>query len=112
MSGAVAVRLDRIKERGGVKSREIATLLGTTEQTVSRWRQGRVEPQPAKLQDLLALEWLVDQLSEYYDPDEAKLWLFSRHRLLNGRTPAELIAEGDVDSVLALIAQLDDGAVV
>jgi hypothetical protein len=79
---------------------------------VSRWQQGRVDPQPAKLHQLLALEWLATQLAEFYEPADARLWLYSPHKLLAGRRPAELIAEGDTDSVLALIDQLRDGAYV
>lgn len=112
MTSAVAHRLDSIKDRAGVRSREIAELLGTTPQTVSRWQQGRVDPQPAKLNQLLTLEWLATQLAEFYEPDEARLWLYSPHKLLAGKRPAELIAQGDADSVLALIDQLRDGAYV
>jgi len=61
---------------------------------------------------LLALEWLATQLADFYEPDDARLWLYSPHKLLAGRRPAELIAEGDIDSVLALIDQLRDGAYV
>lgn len=112
MPGAVAARLDAIKAHAGVRSREIAQLLDTTPQTVSRWQQGHVDPQPNKLQQLLTLEWLADQLHEFYPPDEARLWLFSRHRLLNGDTPADRIQEGRAQDVLALIDQLRDGAFV
>ncbi|MCA0307722.1 MAG: DUF2384 domain-containing protein [Actinobacteria bacterium] len=112
MGTAVAGRLESIKSHAGVNAREIAALLGTSAQTVSRWQQGHVDPQPTKLQGLLALEWLATQLADYYEPEEARMWLFSRHRLLKGRTPAELVSEGASDEVLALIAQLDDGAVV
>lgn len=110
MSSAVATRLDAIKSHAGVKAREIALLLDTTPQTVSRWQQGHVDPQPTKLQHLLALEWLTDQLAEFYEPDEARLWLFSPHRLLAGQRPADKIAEGDADAVLTIIDQLRDGA--
>ena len=110
MTSAVASRLDSIKNKGGVRSREIAQLLETTPQTISRWQTGRAEPQPDGLQRLLALEWLVEQLADLYSPDEARLWLFSRHTLLGGRRPADLIAEGRTEEVLALIDQLRDGA--
>ncbi|MEI6623303.1 MAG: antitoxin Xre/MbcA/ParS toxin-binding domain-containing protein [Actinomycetes bacterium] len=109
---AVADKLDAIKSHAGVRGREIAQLLDTTPQTVSRWQQGRVEPQPAKLQQLLVLEWITDQLSEFYEPDEARLWLFSPHRLLKGARPADRIQENATDEVLALIDQLRDGAFV
>jgi uncharacterized protein (DUF2384 family) len=107
---AIAVRLDSIKSKGGVRSREIAQLLETTPQTISRWQTGRAEPQPDGLQRLLALEWLVERLADLYTPDEARLWLFSRHTLLDGRRPADVIAEGRTEDVLALIDQLRDGA--
>jgi transcriptional regulator with XRE-family HTH domain len=112
MAAAVATRLDTIRTRGGLRSREIAQLLSTTEQTVSRWRQGRTDPQPDRLQRLLTLEWLVDQLADFYPPDEARLWLFAPHRLLGGDRPADRIQAGRVDDVLRLIAQLTDTAYV
>jgi transcriptional regulator with XRE-family HTH domain len=107
---AVATRLDTIRQRAGIRSREVAQLLGTTPETVSRWQRGRVEPGPDRLERLLTLEWLVEQLSDFYPPDEARLWLFSHHRLLEGDRPADRIQRGQVDDVLALIAQLRDGA--
>lgn len=107
---AVASRLSAIRGHGGIKGREIAQLLDTTPETVSRWNTGKTEPQPDRLQRLLALEWLLDQLSDLYEPDEARLWLFSPHRLLDGDRPADRIQADRVDEVLALIAQLRDGA--
>ncbi len=112
MAGALASRLDSIRRQGGVRSRDIAQMLATTPQTVSRWQTGKVEPQRERLHRLLALEWLVTELAELYEPDEARLWLFSPHRLLGGERPADRIEQGKVDDVLALIAQLRDGAYV
>lgn len=109
---AVANRLERIRRHTGIRSREVAQLLDTTPQTVSRWQTGKVEPQPERLQRLLTLEWLADQLAEFYPPQEARLWLFAPHRLLAGDSPAQRIQQGDVEQVLALIAQLKDGAYV
>lgn len=111
MAGAVAARLDVIRDRAGIRSRDVAQLLDTTPQTVSRWRSG-VEPQRERLQRLLTLEWLVTQLAEIYEPDEAKLWLFSPHQLLHGDRPADRIQDGRVDDVLTLVSQLADGAYV
>lgn len=112
MASALAIRLDTIRDRGGIKSREVAQLLDTTPQTVSRWQTGKVEPQPDRLQRLLNLDWLLSELAELYPPDEARLWLFSPHRLLGGERPADRIQQGRVDDVLALISQMRDGAFV
>lgn len=112
MAGAVARRLESIRTRGGIKGRELALLLNTTPETVSRWQTGKAEPQRNRLEQLLTLEWLMDQLAEFYAPDEARLWLFARNRLLEGDTPAERIQAGQVEDVLALIEQLKTGAFV
>jgi transcriptional regulator with XRE-family HTH domain len=112
MASALASRLDSIKLRAGIKSRDVARLLDTTPETVSRWRKGRAEPQPERLQRLLTLEWLVTELSEFYSPGEAKLWLFSPHRLLGGESPEKRIRDGKLDDVLRLIEQLKTGGYV
>lgn len=113
MASAVAGRLSAIRRRSSLKDREVALLIDATPTTVSRWQTGKTEPQPDKLQRLLTLEWLVEQLGQLYpDPAEARLWLFSRHKALGGATPAERIQEGKVDDVLAVIAQIEDGAYV
>ncbi len=112
MPGAVAATLDRIQDRAGIRSRDVAELLGTTQQTVSRWRYDKSDPQPSTLTRLLALEWVATQLAEFYQPDEARLWLYRPHPLLRGERPADRIQGADVDSVLALIDQLRSGAYV
>jgi transcriptional regulator with XRE-family HTH domain len=112
MAGAVAARLDKIQEDAGVTAREVAQLLNTTPETVSRWRTGRAEPQPDRRDNLLRLQWLVRELAELYPPDEAHLWLFSPHKLLRGERPADLIQQGRADEVQRIIAQLQDGAYV
>lgn len=113
MTTAVAKKLISISDRADLKAREIAQLLDTTPETVSRWKSGRVEPQPDKLERLLELEWLVGQLADLYpQPDDARLWLFSRNRLLHGIAPADLIQKGQLNDVLRVIAQVRDGAYV
>ncbi|MEQ1699435.1 MAG: antitoxin Xre/MbcA/ParS toxin-binding domain-containing protein [Ilumatobacteraceae bacterium] len=112
MSNAVARRLESIQEHSGISGRDVAQLLDTTPQTISRWRTGHSSPQPRHLEELLMLEWLVNQLSAYYTSDEAKLWLFSRHTQLGGSRPADLIADRRTDEVLRLIDQLDSAAFI
>ena len=112
MSTAVAKKLESIRHSGGISAREVAQLLDTTPQTVSRWQTGRASPQPASLDRLLKLDWLADQLSELYAPDEARLWIFSPHPDLRGRTPADLISENKPDIILEIIDQLQSAAYI
>ena len=112
MPGAVAVRLASIQKNASISANEVADLLGTTSQTVSRWRRSKVQPEQDRLRVLLDLDWLASQLADFYEPDEARLWLFARHPLLDGDRPFDRIKEGRIDDVLALIDQLRSGAVV
>ena len=89
MATAVARKLDSIRESGGIRAREIAQLLETTPQTVSRWQTGRSTPRPNSLDRLLRLEWLAGQLAQVYPPDDARVWLFSPHTDLDGERPVD-----------------------
>ena len=112
MSNAVARKLDSIRNKGGLKNIDVANVLGLRPETVSRWNQGKAFPQPEAERALLELEYIVDELSDFYDPREARLWLFSRQKLLDGQIPAELIQEGRTEEVRSMIAQLRDGVFI
>ena len=112
MSNAVARKLESIREKGGLKNIDVANVLGTRPEQVSRWNQGKAFPQPDAERTLLELEYIFDELSDFYDPQEARLWLFSRQKLLDGQTPAELIQKGRADEVRGVIAQLRDSVFV
>jgi transcriptional regulator with XRE-family HTH domain len=111
MSTALAARLDSIQGKGGINAREVADLVGASPAAVSRWRRGKM-PEQDRLRLLLDIDWLVRQLADFYEPDEARLWLLARHPLLEGDRPFDRIKQGHVDDVLALIDQLRTGAVV
>lgn len=108
MTSAVARKLESIQKKGAMKSIDVANLLGTRPETVSRWNQGRAYPHPSTEMMLLELEYIVDQLSEYYEPNEARQWIFAPQKLLDGKSPAELIREGHIDKVMQLVSQLRD----
>lgn len=95
-----------------MRSVDVANLLGTRPETVSRWNQGKAFPRPDAQKNLLALEYIVDELSDIYAPQEARLWLYSRQKLLRGSTPAELIQGGKIDEVLEVIERLKSGVFV
>jgi transcriptional regulator with XRE-family HTH domain len=110
MASALAERLEKIKELGGISGRDVAQLLDTTPETVSRWSTGKVDPQRERLQRLLELEFFLTELSEFYPPEEAKLWLFSPHKSLGGETAAARFQAGRTQDVFALVEQLRSGA--
>ena len=108
----LAERLAKIKDLAAITGRDIAQLLDTTPETISRWSTGKVEPQRERLQRVLELEFFLTELSEFYTPDEARLWLFAPHKLLNGDSPALRIQNDSAQDVFALLDQLRSGAYV
>jgi transcriptional regulator with XRE-family HTH domain len=111
-SNAIARKLDSIRQKSAMRSADVANLLGTRPEAVSRWNTGRAFPRPESQKLLLELEYIADQLSDFFEPADVRLWLFSRQRLLGGQTPAELIQKGRADEVIAVIDQLREGVFV
>lgn len=108
MTSAVARKLESLRTKGSMKHIEVANLLGTRPETVSRWNQGRAYPHAGTERTLLELEFIVDQLSDFYEPNEARQWIFAPQKLLNGESPAELIREGRIGEVRRLVDQIRD----
>jgi len=109
MSNAIKSRLKVINEKASLGFSEVADLLKVRSETVSRWNQGRAFPQPEPEQRLLELGYIVEQLAEIYEPDEARLWLLSPQKLLKDQKPVELIKEGRYQEVLNIVHQLQEG---
>jgi hypothetical protein len=108
-SNAIARRLVSIQTKGAMHSADVANILNVRPETVSRWNKGKALPHPNTEKQLLELEFILDKLADLYEPHDARLWLFARQRLLQDQIPAELIQQGRVDEVLAVVNQLLDG---
>ena len=78
VTSAVARRLESLRTKGAIKDIEVANLLGTRPETVSRWNQGRAYPRANTEKTLLELEYIIDQLADFYEPDEARQWVLRR----------------------------------
>ena len=105
----VGMKLDLLRSRADIRSVDVANMLGTTPETVSRWKQGRAYPRPRKESLLVDLEYVVERLSEFYsDPKTARAWLYSRHKYFGGVRPADLIKEGRIEEVLEAIQSMTE----
>ncbi len=110
MSSAVATIITTLRERGGLKGTDVANVAAVSPATVSRWTSGASFPHP-KTQLLISdLRYVVDRLAELYDPEETRIWLYSKHRLLGGERAIDLIHAGRSDEVLTVIESLDEGS--
>jgi hypothetical protein len=109
---AIARKLDAIKEKGRMTAVDVANFLNTRPETVSRWRQGKAFPRPDAQKRLMELEYIIDRLSDIYTPEEARLWLYARQKLLGGSIPAALIQADRTDELIAVIDQLREGVFI
>ena len=108
-ANVIAKKLGNLQQKGDMKASDVAQALGTRPETVSRWRQGKAFPQPDAERALLDLEYVVDLLADLYKPDEARIWLLSRQRLLGDARPVDLIRDGRTREVLNMLRQLLEG---
>lgn len=106
---AVSQLVADLKEYGGLKGRDIANILGVSPPTVTRWSQGEASPTIDKQTAMAQLRWVAQRLSDFYEPDEARLWLQSPHPQLQSARPYDLIVEGRTPEVLEIIERLDSG---
>ncbi len=109
MSNAVSKIIDDLRERGGLKGSDVANVAAVSPATVSRWMAGSAFPHPEDQLVISDLRYVVERLADFYSPDETRIWLYSKHRLLNGNRAIDLIHEGMTDEVLAVIESLDEG---
>lgn len=105
----IARRLESIQAKGAMRSADVANVLNVRPETVSRWNSGRALPHAGTERQLLDLEFIVDKLADIYEPQDARLWLFSRQRLLGDQAPADLLQQGRPAEVLAVVNRLLDG---
>jgi uncharacterized protein (DUF2384 family) len=108
-ANVIARKLGALQQKGAMKASDVAEVLGIRPETVSRWNQGKAFPQPEAERALLDLEYVVDLLADLYQPDEARIWLLSRQRLLNDARPVDLIKAGRTEEVIQMIRQLLEG---
>ena len=110
MPTAVSRILDRLRDDGGLQSKDIANIVAVSPATVSRWSSGKASPDLRTQTVIAELRYVVDRLNDFYKPDETRLWLHALHPMLNGERAIDLINAGRTEEVLAVIESLDTGA--
>src|ERR1700719_1064550 len=110
MTSAVSKIIEDLRSQGGLKGTDVANIASVSPATVSRWTAGKALPHPQTQLIISDLRYVVDRLSEFYTPDETRLWLHSKHRLLNGERAVDLINRSDADGVLTVIESIDEAS--
>lgn len=110
MSTAVARILGDLRNRGGLRGVDIANIVDVSPPTVSRWTQGKGSPSLRTQTVIADLRFVVELLSDFYTPEETRLWLHTPHPLLKRNRAVDLIYSGRTEEVLAVIDRLEAGA--
>jgi transcriptional regulator with XRE-family HTH domain len=110
MANAVSRILEHLRNDGGLQGKDIANIVAVSPATVSRWSSGKASPDLRTQTVIAELRYVVDRLSDFYTPDETRLWLHTSHPMLNGDRAIDLINAGRTEDVLAVIEALEAGA--
>lgn len=109
MQSPMVTVLETLKLAAGLRGADVANIAAVSPATVSRWTSGKAMPHPKTQLVISDLRYVVDRLAEFYTPEEARMWLYCRHRLLDGKRPIDLIQAGRTEDVLEVIESLDQG---
>ena len=108
-STAVSRMVGELRRLSGLKNVDLANIVGVSPPTVHRWSRGQGSPTIEKQQVIADLRWVAERLSDFYEPDEARLWLQTGHPQLGGARPYDLINAGRTAEVLEVIDRLESG---
>ena len=90
---------------------EIGQTLGVDRKTIYRWRTRESAPAPEhrrRMEKLTQLKWFLE--NAFRTPELGKRWLHQAVPALKGRMPISVLTEGDIDSVLGVLATHAAGA--
>ena len=98
----------RALEGVGFTQRQIASAAGATDRSVRNWAAtGAIRPAyDERIRELSEISLI---LSETATPRGVTQWLNARNRLLDGKRPVDLIAQGEADRVRAAAESLVAG---
>jgi len=90
---------------------ELGRALGVDRKTISRWRKRESAPAPEqrrRMEKLTQLKWFLE--TAFRTPELGKRWLHQSVPALKGRMPITVLTDGDIDSVLGVLATHTAGA--
>ena len=115
MSGTSAVqsqavrRLTQVMRETSIDASGVARILDRDPKTVRRWLRQETAPRWEVREIVLALNVVLERLSEVIDPAAAEDWLFTPVPTLEYERPVDLIRTSRAREVLNLIDALGEG---
>lgn len=90
---------------------ELAGALGVSARTIARWREEQQRPQPSAVIAAETLLGLARALETVFGTDKHRMqgWLNEALPAFRGRTPLQMVVQGDAAKVVGLLANIDAG---
>lgn len=107
---AASETIQDVHERYGIEFGDLASALGVDRRTVLRYRNRQSVPRRrvrSSLGKLREMSFLLGRIFE--NPDDGLAWLFNPVPALRGRTPIEVVRDGDIEAVVDLLAGIESG---
>jgi putative toxin-antitoxin system antitoxin component (TIGR02293 family) len=103
--------IERAHDYLDLSYRDVARALRSDESTLHRWRAGKTDPSPVFLDRLESLSELLDELERTFrNSEHARSWLQREVSELDDRRPADLLVEGRIERITAVLLALNLGA--
>lgn len=95
--------------RRALSVNEIASVTGAHARTVQNWAAGTSRPDGEYRDRLLELQYIIDNLSDVYEPEGVEIWLHAPQKRLGGRKAVDLLREGEFEIVLEAVEHVAGG---
>lgn len=102
-------RLSQVMRSTSIDASGVARILDRDPKTVQRWLRQQTAPRWEVRERVLALNVVLERLSEVIDPATAEDWLFTPVPALEYERPVDLIRAGRAREVLNLIDAIGEG---
>lgn len=88
---------------------EIGDIVGAGKRSVQKWAAGSARPEGTRRDRLLELQYVIEELSDVFEPEGIQIWLRSRQRALAGQRPLDSLKAGQFLEVLDVVQRLAGG---
>jgi transcriptional regulator with XRE-family HTH domain len=98
-----------LRDTYGLSRPVLARMLGVTEATLGRWEKGTTTPGAAGLEKVKRLGGILEGLARVMKKSFIPTWLASPNDACKGRTPVDLLEEGQYETIEDMVYFLEAG---
>jgi DNA-binding transcriptional regulator YiaG len=98
-----------LRDTYGLSRPVLARMLGVTEATLARWDKGTTPPGAAGLEKVKRLGRILEGLARVMKRSFIPTWLASPNDACKGRTPVDLLEEGNYNTIEDMVYFMEAG---